>query len=289
MMGLANQDRADRLRQARETVRRLEGRTTGSAIAPHLSLDQGGPIDQHLPDAGLALASLHELVLPDGRDGAGLGLAVWLLGQRVARTGGKPVLWVDTSRAGPLLPQGLRLLGLAPDRLVEVRARAAIDRLWTMEEAARSPALAAVVGVVDRLDLTASRRLQLAAEAGGGLCLLLRSAHDLGTSAAVTRWQATAAPSQPIPLSASLARSGAEEPGLGHPVWDLHLLRARGAPPAQWRVMPGDDGLLLPPPCSIPTIGTPDPGLPADRPTVPSPLTPPVSGQVLPWPGRRAA
>lgn len=261
--------RANRLRRARETVRRLEGRPGRADTVPRLSLDGGGPIDRHLPEAGLALGCLHEFVLPDGRDGAGLGLTAWLLGRLVARAGGKPVLWVDDPRSGPLLPQGLGWLGLAADRLVQVRAGPPVDRLWAMEEAARSPALAGVVGAVDRLDLTATRRLQLAAETGGGLCLLLRPARGLTTSTAVTRWQPTAAPSQPVPLPGD----GGVEPGLGVPVWDLALMRARGAPPARWRVRPAGDRLI------------PVTPRPADAPLLPD--RPPA--RILAWPGRRAA
>ena len=57
--------------------------------------------------------------------------------------------------------------------MILLSAPSPAELLWAMEEALRSPALAGVVGEVDRLDLTAGRRLQLAAAAGGGVGFLL--------------------------------------------------------------------------------------------------------------------
>lgn len=261
--------RQDRLRRARDALGRLDARGGGNGQGDVLPLDGGGPIDRHVPDGGLSLGCLHEIVLADPRDGAGLGLAGWLLGQCARRSGGKPVLWVGESRCGPLVPQALAWLGVPDDRLVQVIPRAPADRLWALEEAARSPALAAVAGMLDRLDLTATRRLQLAAEAGGGACLLLRPSQGLTTSAAVTRWRPVAAPSRAVPLPGGMG----VEPGVGMPVWDLALLRARGCPPAAWLVTPAGDRLQLLSPVAG-TLGA---------------SASPRIGQGIAWPGRRAA
>src|SRR3546814_11738095 len=67
------------------------------------------------------------------------------------------------------------------------------------------------------LDLTASRRLAVAAEASGVTALMLRIDAAPTPSAAHTRWQVAAAPSQPLEANA---------PGL--PALDLTLLRQRG-------------------------------------------------------------
>ena len=48
------------------------------------------------------------------------------------------------------------------------------DALWTLEQTLRSPAIALTVCRMDYLNGHVFRRLQLAAEAGGGLCFLLR-------------------------------------------------------------------------------------------------------------------
>lgn len=74
-------------------------------------------------------------------------------------------------------------------RSVFVRATSAADRLWSCEVALRSGAACAVIADGSGFDLAATRRLQLAAEAGGTPCLLARPDRELSVrSAAMTRW-----------------------------------------------------------------------------------------------------
>src|SRR5262249_38612540 len=146
----------------------------------------------------------------------------------LARSGGT-VLWI--SSAGSELrawPPGLARCGLSPAQLVLVRADRPADALWAMEEALRCPAVSGALLALDweqgppALDLTATRRLQLAAEAGGGLGLLLRpdTGESLGASAAATRWRVT-------------SLTGGELSA--H--WRLDLLRVRGGVPGgPWAV-----------------------------------------------------
>src|ERR687897_2649220 len=160
-------------------------------------------IDRALPGGGLARGCLHELCgAPD--QGAALGFAAVLLG-RLMGDGGH-VVWI-----GPrdeLFGPGLAELGLAPERLILVRARARDARLWALEEALRSSGLAAALAEVDQLTLTQSRRLQLAAEAKGVTAFLLRplsacdapgAAPEAASAAAtvsMTRWRITPLPEE---------------------------------------------------------------------------------------------
>ncbi len=90
---------------------------------------------------------------------------------------------------------GLRFFGLDPARVLFVRCASARDCLWTMEEGLRLGGIAAVIGTrVKSMDLTASRRLQLAAEQANTPVLLLRNYHDNAPSAAATRWRVAPAP-----------------------------------------------------------------------------------------------
>ena len=72
---------------------------------------------------------------------------------------------------GPALLQ----FGIDPMRLILVRTRRDSDALWAMEEGLRCSQIAAVVGELGDISLTASRRLQLAAEETGVTAMLLRS------------------------------------------------------------------------------------------------------------------
>jgi len=92
--------------------------------------------------------------------------------------------------------------------------------LAAMEEGLRHGGLGAVVGEVARLGMTASRRLPLAAKAGGSLCIALRRWRGMAAqgqpNAAMTRWRVSALPSPPLPV-----------PGIGRGRWRVELLRAR--------------------------------------------------------------
>ncbi|MEL6288158.1 MAG: hypothetical protein AAFQ35_05185, partial [Pseudomonadota bacterium] len=111
-----------------------------------------------------------------------------------------PLLMAQTSRArhefGRLYGPGLMPFGVSREELTErlicVEAPAGRDVLWTLEEAARTPGLLAALGEVDRVGFTESRRLSLAAAAGGTPVLLMRSHDDRTTGASETRWRIAA-------------------------------------------------------------------------------------------------
>jgi len=107
-----------------------------------------------------------------------------------------PVLWVQEGRERDrLCPQGLQPF-LDPARLVLARPAGAKAVLQAAEEALRSGAVALVVAeLAEAPDLTASRRLQLAAgargERGGGRGLCLVPEARSRSNAAETRWRCT--------------------------------------------------------------------------------------------------
>ena len=126
------------------------------------------------------------------------------------------------------------MAGIDPDRLILVEAAKPADLLWVMEEGARTRGLAAVVAEGAKPDLTASRRLQLAAEAGDGLVFLLQSGRQAAPSTALSRWFVSSAPSLP------------EAGGPGRPCWKLELWRCRGGGrPGAWMVEWNDATLSL--------------------------------------------
>jgi protein ImuA len=172
---------------------------------------------------GIARAALHEVYAPTTADlSAATGFAV---GLAIRAAGLRPILWVRQdvvdAETGRLHPPGLTELGLDPGRVLLVRARDAQGVLRAGCEAARCPALGAVLiepwGAPRRLDLTASRRLALAAEGSGATTLLLRAAVAPQPSAASTRWQVAALPSRALEANAP-----------GAPAFSLRLLRHRG-------------------------------------------------------------
>ncbi len=141
-----------------------------------------------LPDLALIRPGrMHEATGP-GR----LAFAAALAGRLTG-----PVLWVRERRArDTLCPQGL-LPFFDPARLVLARPTGVRAVLQVAEEALRSGAAPlVVVELAEATDLTASRRLQLAAGAGAarGLCLLPQA--RTRPNAAETRWHCTPIPGE---------------------------------------------------------------------------------------------
>lgn len=100
-----------------------------------------------------------------------------------------------TRDVGALYGPGLIALGLDPSNLLLVETARTADTLWAMEEALRSRVVTLVAGVADSVDLTAARRLSLAAEAGQTPALLLTHGGSPSCAATATRWRVGLSPS----------------------------------------------------------------------------------------------
>jgi protein ImuA len=179
---------------------------------------------------GLARGRVHEVFAAEAQDA---GCATGFVAVLALRLGGT-LVWLREGQAekqgGRLHAPGLAeiglhpaqvILGIMPDPLAVLRAAADVVRCpevgVAVVELWREPRL---------LDLTASRRLALAAEASGVTVIALRIAAAPSPSAAQTRWQVAAAPSLPMEANAP-----------GYPAWGIELLRQRGRPAGgRWRV-----------------------------------------------------
>ncbi|MFC3677752.1 ImuA family protein [Ferrovibrio xuzhouensis] len=188
------------LQQLRSQVARMTGlsRPRSTAACP-IGVAE---IDARLPGLGLGLGGIHELI---GDLTATTGFLAALLGRHKAF---RQILWVTPEAS--LFAPGLSQLGLDHRRLTIAWARHRDDRLWAAEEGLRELSYGAVVLEAETVDLTESRRLQLAAEASGGIGFIIR--RDRQPSAALTRWLVEPARSQDC-----------------SPSWKLTLERCRGA------------------------------------------------------------
>jgi protein ImuA len=169
---------------------------------------------------GLPCAALHELSALPLHLGAAAGFALILAA--LARE--KEALWITTDfgslETGALYGPGLDQLGLATERLLIARVTRPVDALFAMEEALKCRALATVVAELPEApDLTATRRLSLAARDGGALGLVLCHKVAEAPSVARTRWRVAPAPSAPDELG-----------GLGRTAFALSLTRNRRGP-----------------------------------------------------------
>jgi len=209
----------------RDRIQHLEG----AVGRPKASLPFGvADIDAHLPGGGLAYGALHEFAGGGTGTVDGAAAALFVAGI-AARTQGK-VVWC---LARPdLFAPALAQVGLHPDRVIYVEAIREEFVLESFEEALRFGGLGAVVAEVVRLPMTASRRLQLAAEGSGTIGLVIRrwrrqtEAGDFGhPTAAATRWRISLLPTEPLPV-----------PGIGRARWLAELIRVKAGESANFFV-----------------------------------------------------
>src|SRR2546430_13248063 len=213
---------------------------------------------------GLALAAVHEVFAEGHQSAAATGFIAGLAGRVSPR---RPLVWVrqDFSEieSGALSLSGLCELGLDPRLLVTVRARYTDAALRTAADALACDALGAVVlevwGQARQLDLVASRKLTLAAQASGVTALLLRMAAEPRPSTAETRWIVRAAHSPPSAPSMPAAPWTA----WGAPAFDAQLVRNRHGPVGRWIMEWNCDECLFSEPSAYPQ---PVAATPAHRP-----------------------
>jgi len=179
---------------------------------------------------GLAIGATHEVFAEGRQSAAATGFIAGLVGRAAAR---RPLVWVRQDfteiESGALSMSGLAELGLDPRLLVTVRAADVDTALRTAADALACDALGVVVlevwGQARQLDLVASRKLTLAAQASSVTGLLLRVAAEPLPSTAETRWIVRAAHSPPATPSL---------PTWGTPMFDAQLVRNRHGPVGRW-------------------------------------------------------
>jgi protein ImuA len=221
--------RTSTLASLRGSIERIEAH--GEAYSPRkVALGHAGA-DATL-QGGLALGAMHEVFADAGRQSAAAtGFVAGLAGRLAAR---RPLVWIRQDfteiESGAVSMSGLSEFGLDPRLVVTVRAADVEVALRTAADALACDAVGVVVlevwGEARQLDLVASRKLTLAAQASGATCLLLRMAAEPQPSTAETRWIVRAAhspPSAQAPCSA-----------WGAPLLDAQLVRNRHGPVGRW-------------------------------------------------------
>jgi protein ImuA len=177
---------------------------------------------------GLRIGALHEVYAGDvshaeSACGFGAGLARRLGGRR-------SLFWIVTKFAsdefGPPNGSGFSELGIDPRQMFLLRLPNSEDALRAAGDILACNSVGALViqitGTFKALDLTASRRLSLAAAQKGVSAILLRIGAKPEASAAETRWLIHSAPSPPSDW--------------GSPRFDVQLLRNRHGNLGHWQL-----------------------------------------------------
>jgi len=139
-------------------------------------------LDALAPGGKLARGAIHELLFHPAH---GPPLTPALLLHQAHQT--SCLFFSDPSRT--LYPPALAGRGVDPGRLYVLRPSSREQELWAVAECLRCRAVTTVVARFDRLSRVEARKLQLAAEAGGGVGVVLRpTGRGSDIYAAVTRW-----------------------------------------------------------------------------------------------------
>ena len=275
--GVPSSSPPDQARDASAVSAFLGGEGLAHGVSPGGLSSTGGDVA-----SGLSRASLHEFYAAAPADGACVTGALLALARMGSGT--SPILWVRHEgvdrELGALYAPGMAELGVDPGRVTLVRARDAAAALQAGLEGARCAALGVAVielwGEAKALDLTASRRLALAARSSGALVLMARIAAAPQPSAAESRWSIRAAPSRALAANAP-----------GDPAFSFTLLRHRGGLiPGEWHLEWSRDQNRFA--SRIPDAPRPQSGSGFGPSLGPGPgpgLGPPLPGAVAPFPG----
>lgn len=173
--------RSKSIEELRDCIHRLE---TSEKCAERSVLSTGfDALDRLFANRGLARGTLTEwLGEAEGTGAAALALTV---AAHLLREEG---FLVVIDRAGEFYPPAAAHMGIPVERTIIVRPDTRLSELWAWEQSLRCSGVAVTLGWFDAMGDQIFRRLQIAAETGGGLGFLLRPADcRAGPSWAATR------------------------------------------------------------------------------------------------------
>lgn len=193
---------SETLSHLRQLVAGLEGQATLAMLAESPAKpSQQRESEPHAFTVDIATGQVHEIWAKKPEDTtSSTAFILNMLAQS-----DESFLWVTSRHQAhehglPYGP-GLAAMNIDPARLLLVRCRDEKEALWAIEEGLKCPGLAAVIGELEHMDLTASRRLVLAARGQSHRCLLLLRTSAEPASAAHSRYRVRPAQSQPSPTN----------------------------------------------------------------------------------------
>ena len=159
-----------------------------------------------------------------------------------------------------IFPPALQLFGINPEKIIFLHLKNEKEKLWAMEEALKCDALSFVIGEINEISFTESRRFQLITEKSKVTGFIIRRNPKNLSTASVTRWHIKPAHSQFENFNQPLL--GTDKifvenfkvkslheyqknypdfdtkgmPGVGYPKWDVTLLKVRNGKPGNWKI-----------------------------------------------------
>ncbi len=202
------------------------------ADEPQKNIDLG-LLEAAFPNKVFPTAAVHELISYNSIDATCTSGFLSVVLGKLMPPGGS-CLWISTVPRRSVYPPALKGFGVNPERILFVDAQRPKDALWAVEEALKCSALSAVVGEINELSFSDSRRLQIAVEKSQVTGFIHRySPKTENPVACVSRWKITA-------LASELLNA---KPGLGFPRWNIDLVKVKNGLPHSWQVQWSDSGL----------------------------------------------
>ena len=216
-----NKLRSDIRLQLQQDIMRMEGFRAASGVLASSAL---GPLQQAFPAGVFPLATVHEFMCSDLVTLAASSAFISALISPLVMQGGT-IIWVSADRK--LFPPSLAMFGLRPDNVLFVDVKKKVDVNWATEESLKCGAATVVVSESDAIDLTTSRRMQLAAEQSQSTAFfLLKDTARVLSTPATSRWRVRPAP--------SYHEDGM--PGVGFPQWQVGILKFRHGRTGDWLI-----------------------------------------------------
>jgi protein ImuA len=182
-----------------------------------------GPVNEAFPNAQFPTGAIHEFVTTDiETQAAASGFIAGIIAALMQNSG--VVLWISASRT--IFPPALKAFNIDPGRVIFVDLNNQKEVAWALDEALKLNGLAAVVGEMQDINFTASRRFQLAVEQSQVTGFLFNRKNMSASNACLTRWR----------ISARASVVEGDLPGVGFPAWKVELLKVRNGRPGSWDI-----------------------------------------------------
>jgi protein ImuA len=182
-----------------------------------------GPINDAFPNSQFPTGAIHEFVATEtATQVAASGFVAAIIAELMKDSG--VVLWISACRT--IFPPALKAFNIDPGRVIFIDLKNQKEVDWALDEALKLNGLAAVVGEMQDLNFTASRRFQLAVEQSQVTGFLFNRKSVAVSNACLTRWR----------ISARASVMEDDLPGVGFPGWKVELLKVRNGRPGTWEL-----------------------------------------------------
>jgi protein ImuA len=211
--------KADIIAHLQKEILLLQGFKPASGdIQDWVGLEQ---IKSAFPNSTFPTGAIHEFFCTGMETiSASTGFITGILSSLLKQQGA--TVWISSTKM--IFPPALKAYGIAPEKMIFIHLKKDKDKLFAIEEALKCDSITAVVGHINEISFTESRRFQLAVEQSKVTGFLLRQNPKNVTTSCVTRWRIASLPSED--------EDGL--PGLGFPKWDVELLKVRNGKPGRW-------------------------------------------------------